>query len=194
MRRSIWWILAGIVLFVGGCAVITASALLWARSALTHPSGEATLPPSGGTTAPSPTPTPIPPGVLSEARALEAAFISVYQRVSPSVVHITTRATAFDLFRGPVYQEGTGSGFVWDTEGHIVTNNHVVEGADQIEVILADGTTASATLVGADAYNDLAVLRIRVPREKLIPVMLGDSSRLQVGQWVIAIGNPFGLD
>ncbi|MFN3928398.1 MAG: S1C family serine protease [Thermoflexus sp.] len=193
MRRTLWLVLVGLLLFVGSCAAATAGALLWARAALTQPSGGTTLP-SLSAPAPSPTPTPIPAGVLSEARALEAAFISVYQRVSPSVVHITTRATAFDLFRGPIYQEGTGSGFVWDSEGHIVTNNHVVEGADQIEVILADGATYSAVLVGADAYNDLAVLRIRAPREKLIPVTLGDSSRLQVGQWVIAIGNPFGLD
>ncbi|MCS6962863.1 S1C family serine protease [Thermoflexus sp.] len=194
MRRGFWLLLAGLLLFIGGCAAMTAGALLWARSALTQPSGGAALPQAGGASSPFPTPTPIPPEALSEARAIEAAFISVYQRVSPSVVHITTRATAFDLFRGPIYQEGTGSGFVWDREGHIVTNNHVVEGADQIEVILADGTTASATLVGADAYNDLAVLRVRVPREKLLPVTLGDSSQLQVGQWVIAIGNPFGLD
>jgi len=193
MRRAIWLILAGTLLFIGGCAATTVGALLWARSALLRsPQGAPSAPPAAPPS--SPTPTPIPPGALSEARALEAAFIAVYQRVSPSVVHITTRATAFDLFRGPIYQEGTGSGFVWDTEGHIVTNNHVVEGAEQIEVVLADGTTASATLVGADAYNDLAVVRIRVPREKLVPVTLGDSAQLQVGQWVIAIGNPFGLD
>ncbi|MER3469514.1 MAG: 2-alkenal reductase, partial [Thermoflexus sp.] len=90
--------------------------------------------------------------------------------------------------------EGTGSGFVWDCQGHIVTNNHVVEGAERIEVVFADGTTVPAEQVGADAYNDLAVIRVRVPREKLAPVALGDSSRLRVGQWVIAIGNPFGLD
>ncbi|HXF68238.1 MAG TPA: trypsin-like peptidase domain-containing protein [Thermoflexus sp.] len=193
MRRTLWLVLVGLLLFVGGCAAVTAGALLWARAALMQPSGGAGLS-SSAPPIPSPTPTPIPAGALSEARALEAAFISVYQRVSPSVVHITTRATAFDLFRGPIYQEGTGSGFVWDSEGHIVTNNHVVEGADQIEVILADGATYSAVLVGADAYTDLAVLRIRAPREKLMPVTLGDSSQLQVGQWVIAIGNPFGLD
>ncbi|MCS7251796.1 MAG: trypsin-like peptidase domain-containing protein [Anaerolineae bacterium] len=194
MQRGFWFLLTGLLLFIAGCAAVTASALLWARSALTHLSSDAALSQPGGASFPSSTPTPIPPEALLEARAIEAAFISVYQRVSPSVVHITTRATAFDLFRGSFYQEGTGSGFVWDQEGHIVTNNHVVEGADQVEVILADGTTASATLVGADAYNDLAVLRIRLPREKLTPVTLGDSSRLQVGQWVVAIGNPFGLD
>ncbi len=196
MRRLFWLSLLGMVLLIAACAATTAGALLWARAALTpsSPGPEASLPPASAPASPTPTPVPLPPGALSEARALEAAFIAVYERVSPSVVHITTRATAFDLFRGPIYQEGTGSGFVWDTEGHIVTNNHVVEGAEQIEVVLADGTAVPAVPVGADAYNDLAVLRIRAPREKLRPVTLGDSASLRVGQWVIAIGNPFGLD
>jgi S1-C subfamily serine protease len=192
MRTSRWLPVVGAILVIGVCAAATVWVVSWAQARIRptgRPAAPATLPvPSGAT------PTPLPPGVLSEARALEAAFIAVYERVSPSVVHITTRATAFDLFRGPIYQEGTGSGFVWDREGHIVTNNHVVEGAEQIEVIFADGTTVPAALVGADAYNDLAVLRVQVPPEKLVPVTLGDSASLRVGQWVIAIGNPFGLD
>ncbi len=195
MRRLFWLPLFGVVLLIVACAAATAGVVLWAHAALTSSPGAVGSSRSAGAPAsPTPRAAPLPLGALAEARAVEAAFIAVYERVSPSVVHITTRATAFDLFRGPIYQEGTGSGFVWDAEGHIVTNNHVVEGADQIEVVLADGTAAPAVLVGADAYNDLAVLRIRVPRDKLQPVTLGDSASLRVGQWVIAIGNPFGLD
>ncbi len=140
------------------------------------------------------TPTPLPPETLPVVDVEEQIVTSVYDRVSPSVVHITSRTEVFDFFRGIVPREGTGSGFVWDREGHIVTNNHVIEGAQEVVIILADGTEAPAQLVGADAYNDLAVLKIEVPAEKLTPVELGDSSTLRVGQRVIAIGNPFGLD
>jgi len=113
----------------------------------------------------------------------EQLFIELYERVSPSVVHIavTTRGSS-------------GSGFVWDTEGHIVTNNHVVEGARRIEVSFADDTTAEAELVGADADNDLAVIKVDARASQLKPVELGDSDALRVGQRAIAIGNPFGLE
>ncbi len=140
------------------------------------------------------TPTPLPPEALPMVDVEEQIVTGVYDRVSPSVVHITSRTEVFDFFRGIVPREGTGSGFVWDREGHIVTNHHVIEGAQEVVIILADGTEAPARLVGADAYNDLAVLKIEVPAEKLTPVELGDSSTLRVGQRVIAIGNPFGLD
>ncbi|MER3400200.1 MAG: 2-alkenal reductase [Thermoflexus sp.] len=192
MRR---WILVvlGALGVIAVCAAATAAGVLGLRSALLGRGGTAS-PGALETSTPTAAPTPPPAEALAAARALEAAFIAVYELVSPSVVHITTRAAAFDLLRGPIYQEGTGSGFVWDRQGHIVTNNHVVEGAERIEVVFADGTTVPAEQVGADAYNDLAVIRVRVPREKLAPVALGDSSRLRVGQWVIAIGNPFGLD
>mgnify|MGYP005842012999 FL=1 len=192
MRR---WILVvlGALGVIAVCAVATVAGILGLRSALLGRGGTAS-PGALGTATPTAAPTPPPAEALTAARAMEAAFIAVYQRVSPSVVHLTTRAAAFDLLRGPIYQEGTGSGFVWDRQGHIVTNNHVVEGAERIEVVFADGTTVPAELVGADTYNDLAVIRVQVPPEKLVPVALGDSSRLRVGQWVIAIGNPFGLD
>jgi len=140
------------------------------------------------------TPTPLPAEVMAAADVEEQLIINVYQRVSPAVVHITSRAIALDFFWGPIPQEGTGSGFIIDKEGHIVTNYHVVEGAESIEVTLADGTTAPAELVGADPYNDLAVIKIEVPPHKLHPVELGSSSDLRVGQRAIAIGNPFGLD
>jgi 2-alkenal reductase len=89
---------------------------------------------------------------------------------------------------------GSGSGFVWDTEGHIVTNNHVVESASRIEVTFADGTTAKAKVVGTDPDNDLAVIKVDVLASRLHPVELGDSDALHVGQWAIAIGNPFGFE
>ncbi len=125
----------------------------------------------------------------------ENLYVNLYEQVSASVVHITSRSQGFDFFRGTVPQEGTGSGFIYDDKGHIVTNNHVIEGAQDVEVILADGTTAKATVVGADAYNDLAVIRVEgVKPELLKPLPLGVSKGLKVGMRVIAIGNPFGLD
>jgi serine protease Do len=93
---------------------------------------------------------------------------------------------------GPGQQTALGSGFVWDTAGHIVTNNHVVDGATQISVTFADGTTASAKLVGADPDSDLAVIQVSVPASQLHPVQVGDSTQVKVGQFAIAIGNPYG--
>jgi S1-C subfamily serine protease len=99
-----------------------------------------------------------------------------------------------NFFFGPVPSEGTGSGFLWDDQGHIVTNNHVVDGADRISVVLGDGSEVDATLVGVDPPNDLAVLRVDLAGSSLIPVELGSSNDLRIGQRAIAIGNPFGLD
>lgn len=115
----------------------------------------------------------------------EAALINLYEQNNPSVVHIFVASNA---------GSGEGSGFVYDTQGHIVTNNHVVEGAQQIVVTFADDTQAAATVVGTDVQSDLAVIRVDVPANELIPVTLGDSEALRVGQTVIAIGNPFGLE
>lgn len=140
------------------------------------------------------TPTPLPPEALQAVDVEEQVFIHVYERVSPSVVHITSRTQVFDFFRGPVPREGTGSGFVLDNEGRIVTNYHVIANAEEVEVVLADGTSAPARVIGADAYYDLAVLQIQVEPSHLQPVELGSSSDLRVGQRVLAIGNPFGLD
>ncbi len=125
---------------------------------------------------------------------MDQVMTNLYQRVSPSVVHITSRTQSVDMFYGVVPSEGTGSGFVYDTNGHIVTNNHVVSGATEVDVLLANGATLTANVVGADDYYDLAVLHIDVPANTLVPLELGDSSKLQVGQRVVAIGNPFGLD
>lgn len=128
--------------------------------------------------------------------AEELAHVELFRRVSPSVVHITTLAARRDLFTMNVQQvpRGTGSGFVWDTQGHIVTNYHVIQGANAAQVTLADQSTWNARLVGAFADRDLAVLRIDAPRNKLPPIAIGSSRELLVGQRVYAIGNPFGLD
>jgi len=117
--------------------------------------------------------------------------ISVYKRNIPSVVNVTSRAMTFDFFYGLVPQEGQGSGFVIDKEGHILTNYHVVAEARQVEVTLHNRKKYKATIVGTDPSHDLAVIQIKAP--DLVPAVLGDSHNLQVGQKVYAIGNPFGL-
>jgi len=124
----------------------------------------------------------------------EALTVRVYEKVSPSVVHITSKVMAMDFFGGVYPREGTGSGFVIDQDGHIVTNNHMVENAQAIEVTLLDGTVAQAEVVGADPLNDLAVIRVDVERSKLHPVDMSYAGEIKVGQRAIAIGNPFGLD
>ncbi|MCY7315567.1 MAG: trypsin-like peptidase domain-containing protein [Rubrivivax sp.] len=126
----------------------------------------------------------------------ELANIDVFRRTSPSVVHITSLGVQRDLFSMNVQAvpRGTGSGFVWDSSGHIVTNFHVIQGANGARVTLADQSSYEAQLVGAFPDRDLAVLRIEAPRDKLPPIALGSSKDLQVGQRVYAIGNPFGLD
>jgi putative serine protease PepD len=126
--------------------------------------------------------------------AEEEVLIGVYRAVSPGVVHITSTVLSQDFFFRIIPERGTGSGFVVDDRGYILTNNHVVENADSLEVTLADKSKVPAKLVGRDPNNDLAVIRISVAREKLTPLKLGDSGQLLVGQTAIAIGNPFGLD
>src|SRR5579871_306596 len=117
--------------------------------------------------------------------------ISVYRKNIPSVVNVTSRAMAFDFFYGLVPQEGQGSGFVIDKEGHILTNYHVIADARQVEVTLHNRKKLKANIIGTDPSHDLAVIQIKSP--DLVPAVLGDSRNLQVGQKVYAIGNPFGL-
>ena len=126
--------------------------------------------------------------------ALESQIIEVYEMSAPSVVNITNRGYVYNRFMGTVPQEGSGSGFVYDVEGHIVTNYHVVENAEQLLVTLADGETYDAQIVGTDATNDLAVIRVEGAPDLPEPLPLGDSDSLRVGQFVVAIGNPFGLE
>jgi S1-C subfamily serine protease len=117
--------------------------------------------------------------------------IAVYHKNIPSVVNVTSRAMAFDFFYGLVPQEGQGSGFIIDKDGHILTNYHVVANARQVKVTLHNHKNFNATVVGTDPAHDLAVIQIKAT--DLIPAVLGDSRNLQVGQKVYAIGNPFGL-
>ena len=117
--------------------------------------------------------------------------ISVYKKNIPSVVNVTSRSVTFDFFYGLVPQEGQGSGFIIDKDGHILTNYHVIADARQVKVTLHNRKTFSATVVGTDPAHDLAVIQIK--SSDLVPAVLGDSRNLQVGQKVYAIGNPFGL-
>jgi S1-C subfamily serine protease len=138
-------------------------------------------------------PPPIPAEVLARVDADEQVNIRVYEAVNRSVVNITTASDAGGLF-GDETSTGTGSGFVIDRQGHILTNYHVVEGAESVQVTLFDGTAHDAKVIGVDPSNDVAVVRIDAPSDRLVPVALGDSSGLLVGQKVLALGNPFGLE
>jgi len=123
--------------------------------------------------------------------AEEQNNIAVYKKALPSVVNITSTAVTFDFFYGAVPQQGMGSGFVIDGEGHILTNFHVVEGARQLEVTTSDKKKYKAQIVGTDPIHDLAV--IQIPTKEVPQAEIGDSKSLVVGQKVYAIGNPFGL-
>lgn len=126
----------------------------------------------------------------------ERTAIEIFQSASPAVVFITTVELRRNLFSLNVYEipKGTGSGFIWDREGRIVTNYHVIENANRVEVTLADQSVWKGSIVGVSPDKDIAVLKIGAPAEKLIPLPIGESRNLQVGQRVFAIGNPFGLD
>ena len=117
--------------------------------------------------------------------------INIYKKVLPAVVNITSTSVSFDFFYGVVPEQGAGSGFIIDKEGHIVTNFHVIANARQLEVTLANKKKYKAEVIGADRSHDLAVIKISAPG--LSVATLGDSSHLQVGQKVYAIGNPFGM-
>lgn len=133
------------------------------------------------------TPTLLPTSVMAEASAAQQVAVNVYKRVSPSVVHIAVEGSS-------ALDSGTGSGFVYDRQGHIITNNHVVERERNIIVTFSDDTRVLAEVVGTDPGSDLAVLKVDVPEPLLVPIELGDSDRLQAGEQAIAIGNPFGLE
>jgi serine protease Do len=167
-------------------------------------------------TSPLPAQPAAPSGAAGDLlSAYQGTLENIYTTVSPSVVNIrvveqvaasssdSNSIPGFPFFGLPQgqdqqpqqqFQSALGSGFVWDQQGHIVTNNHVVSGANKIEVTFSDGTTVPATLVGADPDSDLAVIKVDVSADKLHPVQLGDSKSIQVGQLAIAIGNPFGLE
>ena len=134
------------------------------------------------------TPGPLPDG----PDPVEERRVAVYRRVAPAVVNISTQVVSTDFFLGDLTQQGSGSGFVWDTQGHIVTNYHVVQGAQRIDVSFGGDTSVPATVVGTDPINDLAVIKVDSVPAGVDPVQPGNSANLEVGQTAIAIGNPFG--
>ncbi|MCL5960113.1 MAG: trypsin-like peptidase domain-containing protein [Chloroflexi bacterium] len=123
----------------------------------------------------------------------ENVIASVYEKMSPAVVFIASTSSRSSGFFDSIPQGGSGSGFIIDKEGHILTNNHVVDGADRVNVTLSDGTVARAQTVGYDKVNDLALIKVDVDPSKLTVATLGDSSQVRPGGLAIAIGNPFGL-
>jgi S1-C subfamily serine protease len=150
-------------------------------------------PPDVSWASPSTVSATLPPD--SKLREEERNNIDIYQRDGNGVVNITTTTLGYDFFFRPVPMEsGTGSGAVIDEGGHIVTNYHVVKDAEKLEVTLPDKTKVDATVVGSDPNNDLAVIQVKVARGKLTPIPLGTSHGLLVGQKVLAIGNPYGLE
>jgi serine protease Do len=166
---------------------------------------------SSATPVPTVTPAVVSPGPsVGAIAALEGTLEQIYEQVNPSVVNVRVVQTQeievpavpeipgfqfpFPVPQGPQVQQGLGSGFVWDEDGHIITNNHVVDGADKITITFYDGTTVPGEVVGADADSDLAVVQADVPAEQLHPVQVADSAQVKVGELVVAIGNPFGLE
>jgi len=157
---------------------------------------------SSNTTKEEPTPSVLTnkkPDAAAFAKTLnstEEAIIELFDATAPSVCFITTSNVRRDYWTRNIQEipRGTGSGFVWDKDGNIVTNYHVIKGADKAQVTLADQTTWEATLVGVAPEKDLAVLKITAPKKLLKPIDRGNSNHLRVGQFVMAIGNPFGLD
>ena len=141
----------------------------------------------------NPNPLNISPEVLSVLEAEESLIVRIYEQLSPSVVFISAQASSGDQNFGVVPQGSTGSGFIYDERGHIITNNHVIAGAAEIRVLLADGQNLLARVVGTDSYYDIAVLHVDTMLD-LVPMPIGESYNLLVGQRVLAIGNPFGLD
>ena len=171
MKRHVSWQSAALIVlaFLGGW---------WARS--------------GGSTANGARPVTDRPPLTAE----EQATISIFDHASPSVAYITTSTLRQDFFSWNVTEipQGTGSGFVWDDQGHVITNFHVIQNADRATVTLADRSTWPAKVIGAAPEKDLAVLLIEAPHDRLKPIPIGTSEDLRVGQAVYAIGNPFGLD
>lgn len=199
LRRKKWHLIALLVLSLIGCQLGVSLAPQPAE-----PTTALSIPTATSTPLPPPTPVAEGPGpavslpndvALIDALGLDFAekrVIDVYKRVSPAVVNITTQVLRRSFFFEAIPEEGAGSGFVIDTDGHIVTNFHVIEGAQRVEVTFIDESTIPAEIVGADRRNDIAVLRVESLPSGVVPVELGRSASLEVGQRAIAIGNPFG--
>jgi S1-C subfamily serine protease len=184
-KRMIVLLVLGLLGISLGCSLLEAP----------MPEAAPTLTPSAATPMPTSLPPPVvvesPDGALAD---LQSQVEAVYQASGNSVVNISITSISYDFFSNPMPQEGSGSGFVYDNEGHIVTNYHVIEQADEIRVTFADGNTVPADVVGTDPTYDLAVIKVDPDSHPLRSVGLGDSETLRVGQFVVAIGNPFGLE
>lgn len=191
-------VLVALVMVMSACAPLSAVANLPLVGSSSNDSSSASNSPQTSSQSSSSAVVDVNPVSVA---ALEGTLGDIYRQVGPSVVNIQVTSsglatsTPFDQNGNqlPNVQSALGSGFVWDKEGHIVTNNHVVEGATKIEVVFADGTTYSAELVGADKDSDLAVVKIAADASVLQPVQVADSTAVQVGDLAIAIGNPYGL-
>jgi len=203
------WFLAGLFIALAlallGCQFSGLTRLIQptpvsVEPAMPTPLATPSPPPAAVMTQPTQTPyimvvtaTPDIAALASAADTEEQLIIALYEKAAPSVVHVTSRTVSMDFFMGITPQEGAGSGFLFDRQGHIVTNYHVIEGAQSIEVVFGDDVTLTATVVGADKPNDLAVLKVELPAEPALePIELGQVKDLRVGQRAIAIGSPFG--
>ncbi len=206
MKRSVFWAIGWLAVgLVGGIGLMSWLGELQREKPLAAQELSSSFSPQAGATFLGP-PSPARPEQIPNLADLpeladltpeERVHVWVYELCNRSVVHITTKSIregALLLFAVEIPAEGEGSGVVLDRKGHILTNCHVVEGAQQIQVTLFNGKSYAARLVGKDRVTDVAVLRIDAPPEELFPVMFGDSNRLRVGQRVYAIGNPFGFE
>ncbi len=185
--------LIGLLSLAACSAVLPAATTLAERTALERQTAPAVVESAQETV------TARPAAAALLAGDLEGRLQEIYAAANLSVVNIQVLvqagvSTGGQTIPGAPMAQGEGSGFVWDRQGHIVTNNHVVAGAQRIAVTFADGTTVPATVVGADPDSDLAVIKVDPTAVKLQPVTVGDSTQVKVGQFVVAIGNPFGLE
>ena len=193
-RKTFYWLIGLMLaaLFACGAGVGLGMAIARHSSFAAQPAPTATIPVPLPTITPAPSPAPTAPAANLGSNNLEQELIHIYEEASPAVVNITTQILRPDFFWGVTPEEGSGSGFLWDDKGHIVTNYHVIEDAHAIEVSFSPDMVMPATVVGTDPANDLAVIKVDDLPAQLHPLPLADSDDLQVGQIVVAIGNPFG--
>lgn len=186
MPRNLCWVLLALALILAACAPPPPP------PQATPSTPPAALPVSVTQAQPTALPTALPDAIIDAADAEYLVLTNLYERTSPSVVNIsaTTNTQSGGQF---TLEVSGGSGFVYDREGHIVTNAHVVRGARDIRVTFNDGYVADARVIGTDSYSDLAVIQVTMDGARLNPLTMGDSQRVRVGERVVAIGNPFGL-
>ncbi len=207
-NRTLLWVVGGVLLFaLFGCIVASVPAL-WLSARNDRTATASNVSPGAVRAVNEPVALPQPRVVIATPEGgvdyETAVLASIYQQVNPSVVNVTVLGRGDTLLpdehppRGidpdDLLEVSSGSGFIWDSLGHVVTNNHVVEDAEELQVTFSDGTVAIADLIGSDADSDLAVLRIEPDGYVLAPVAVGNMDDVQVGMRVAAIGNPFGLE